>query len=153
VPIDSVVADFVAGAAEALTPSNDADHWDVVEGQGSIFHPAYAGVSLGLLHGTQPDAFVVCTAPARRHLQGFPEFPVAAIQEVIDLTVSLGSLTNPSIQCVGVSLNPTGLDSRENRAFRADIGRTLRLPVFDPLAEGADVVADRLLALCPAADR
>jgi uncharacterized NAD-dependent epimerase/dehydratase family protein len=65
VAIDAVVADFIAGAAEWLTPANDPDHWDVVEGQGSLFHPSFAGVTLGLLHGAQPDAFVVCHEPTR----------------------------------------------------------------------------------------
>ena len=65
VAIDAVIADFIAGAAEWLTPANDADHWDVVEGQGSLFHPSFAGVTLGLLHGSQPDAFIVCHEPTR----------------------------------------------------------------------------------------
>ena len=70
IPMDAVVADFAAGAAEMLSPATAPDHWDVIEGQGSILHPAYAGVSLALLHGSQPDVFVVCHDPTRDRLLG-----------------------------------------------------------------------------------
>lgn len=56
VPLDAVVADFMAGAIESLTPDNEVDHWDLIEGQGSIFHPSYSGVTMALIHGGQPDA-------------------------------------------------------------------------------------------------
>ena len=71
VSIDAVVADFISGAAEWLSPANEPDHWDVIEGQGSLFHPSYASVSMGLLHGSQPDAFVVCHEAERTHTYGF----------------------------------------------------------------------------------
>src|SRR5215831_19098351 len=73
-PMDAVVADFEAGAAEILSPDALPGHWDVIEGQGSLFHPAYAAVSLGLLHGSQPDVFVVCHDPGRECLVGHPEY-------------------------------------------------------------------------------
>ena len=74
--MDAVVSDFAAGAAEMLSPAAADDHWDVIEGQGSILHPAYAGVSLALLHGSQPDVFVVCDDPTRKRLLGDEEFAV-----------------------------------------------------------------------------
>lgn len=72
VSIDAVVADFISGAVEWLCPAADPDHWDLVEGQGSLFHPSFAGVSLGLLHGAQPDFLVLCHEPTRTHMRGLP---------------------------------------------------------------------------------
>ncbi|CAM5481004.1 DUF1611 domain-containing protein [Rhodanobacter lindaniclasticus] len=143
VPIDAVVADFVAGAAEWLSPAASAEHWDVIEGQGSLFHPAYAGVSLGLLHGSQPDVFVVCHEPGRTQALGFAGFTLPAIEEVIELTMRLGRRTNPAIRCAGVSLNTARLDAEAADTLLAREGRRLGLPVADPMRGGA--AFDRLL--------
>src|SRR5690606_36203810 len=110
-PMDAVVSDFEAGAAEMLSPDAAPDHWDLIEGQGSLFNRAYAAVSLGLLHGSQPDVFVVCHDPARKVILGMENFALPAIEEVIDLTVRLGSRTNPAIRYAGVSLNTASLDA------------------------------------------
>ena len=107
--MDAVVADFAAGAAEMLSPAAAEDHWDVIEGQGSLLHPAYAGVSLSLLHGSQPDVFVVCHDPTRARMLGDEEFAVPSVEEIIDVTVRLGSRTNPAIRWGGVSLNTSAL--------------------------------------------
>ena len=95
IPIDAVVADFVAGAAEMLSPAAAPSHVDVIEGQGSLFHPSYAAVSLGLLHGSQPDAFIVCHEPGRTAMLGHPTFELPTLEAVIAQTVALGRLTNP----------------------------------------------------------
>ena len=74
VPLDAVVADFMAGAVETLTPNNDEDHWDLIEGQGSLFHPSYSGVTMALIHGGQPDYLVLCHEPTREHMRGLPHY-------------------------------------------------------------------------------
>ncbi len=146
IALDAVVADFAAGAAELLSPAAAPDHLDVIEGQGSIFHPAYAAVSLALLHGSQPDLFVVCHQPGRTQVLGSPGFMVPPIEAVIEQTIALGRLTNPAIRCAGISLNTAGMD---DAAAEAEIARTaerLNLPVADPVRGGA--AFERLLAAC-----
>lgn len=145
-PIDAVVADFVAGAAELVSPAAAPDHWDVIEGQGSLFHPSYAGVSLGLLHGSQPDCFVVCHDPARRHVLGHPGFALPSIEAVIGQTIALGRVTNPAIACAGVSLNTVDLTAAAAAEVIAEMTARLALPAADPLRGGASF--DRLVDAC-----
>ncbi|MBI4724475.1 MAG: DUF1611 domain-containing protein, partial [Rhodomicrobium sp.] len=114
--IDAVVADFISGAAEWISPAADPHHWDLIEGQGSMFHPSFAGVSLGLLHGSQPDAFVVCHEPTRQTMRGVSH-PLPSIQNVIDLTVRCGALTNPGIRPVGIAINTLALDEQAARGY------------------------------------
>jgi uncharacterized NAD-dependent epimerase/dehydratase family protein len=137
VPMDAVVADFAAGAAEMLSPDNAPDHWDVIEGQGSLFHPAYAGVSLALLHGSQPDVIVLCHDPSRTSVLGFPDYRLPELQEAIDLALRLGARTNPSIRCGGVSLNTSQLAEAEARRLIDEHSAALGLPVADPIRGGA----------------
>lgn len=148
IPMDAVVSDFEAGAAELLSPDAPADHWDVIEGQGSIFHPAYAAVSLGLLHGSQPDVFVVCHDPSRANVLGLTGFKLPSVEEVIDLTIRLGERTNPAIRCGGISFNSSKLDAAEAEALMAREGERLALPVADPMRGGAafDALVDSCLA-------
>src|SRR6478735_844755 len=143
IPIDAVVSDFIAGAAEMLSPGAADDHLDVIEGQGSLFHPAYAAVSLGLLHGSQPDMFIVCHEPGRTHVLGYPDFTLPSIEEVISQTTTLGKLTNPAIRCVGVSLNTSSLTFDEAARLVAAESDRLGLPVCDPIRGGP--AFDRLL--------
>lgn len=145
-PLDAVVADFVAGAAEMLSPAAAPDHLDVIEGQGSLFHPAYAGVSLGLLHGSQPDLFVVCHEPGRAHMLGYPGNPLPSIEAVIAQTVVLGRVTNPDIRCAGVALNTARLNAEAARAAIDSMAQRLGLPVADPMRGGAPF--ERLLDAC-----
>jgi uncharacterized NAD-dependent epimerase/dehydratase family protein len=145
-PMDAVVSDFEAGAAEMLSPDAAADHWDVIEGQGSLFHPAYAAVSLGLLHGSQPDVFVVCHQPGRDRVLGYPDYPTPGIAETIDMTVQLGRRTNPAIRCAGVCLNTSQLDAARAHDLIARESHQLGLPVADPLRPGREF--ERLVDSC-----
>jgi uncharacterized NAD-dependent epimerase/dehydratase family protein len=146
IPMDALVADFLAGAAEALSPDNDPAHWDVIEGQGSLLHPAYAAVTLGLLHGSQPDAIVLCHAPERVTIEEYPDYPIPPLPQVIDEYLRAGRLTNRNIRCVGVSINSSTLDDDEWQHYRAQLERELQLPVCDPLRGGVDAIAEALLA-------
>jgi len=145
-PMDAVISDFEAGAAEALSPDAPPDHWDVIEGQGSLFHPAYAAVSLGLLHGSQPDVFVVCHLPGRERVLGYPDFATPGIPETIDLTLQLGRRTNPAIRCAGVCLNTSQLQLPEAHDLIARESHRLGLPVADPLRPGREF--ERLVDSC-----
>jgi len=146
IPMDAVVADFEAGAAEMLSPDAPPDHWDVIEGQGSLFHPAYSGVSLGLLHGSQPDVFVVCHEPGRTHILGHEEFELPSLAETIDMTLRLGRRTNPAIRCGGISLNTSMLDADSARTLLAQEGDRLGLAVADPMRGGDEF--ERLVDSC-----
>ena len=142
VSIDAVVADFISGAAEWISPDNDPDHWDVIEGQGSLFHPSFAGVTLGLLHGSQPDAFVVCHEPTRTKMRGV-EHPLPTIAQVIERVIENGSLTNPDIQCVGLTVNTAALKDAEAERYLAELSEEYGLPAADPMRAGvADVVGE-----------
>jgi uncharacterized NAD-dependent epimerase/dehydratase family protein len=146
IAVDALVADFVAGAAEALSPDNDPDHWDVIEGQGSLYHPAYAAVTLGLLHGSQPDAIVLCHDPRRTTIEEYPDYPIPPLDSVIDGYLRAGRLTNRAIRCVGISINSSELSAAEWHAYRASLERELTLPVCDPLRGGVTPLAEALRA-------
>jgi uncharacterized NAD-dependent epimerase/dehydratase family protein len=135
-PMDAVIADFEAGAAEALSPDAPDDHWDVIEGQGSLFHPAYAGVSLGLLHGSQPDVIVVCHQPGRRELLGHPGFLLPTVEETIALNLRLARRTNPAVRCGGVSLNTSQLSEAETEDALRVTAASVGLPAADPIRGG-----------------
>jgi uncharacterized NAD-dependent epimerase/dehydratase family protein len=141
IPMDAVVADFAAGAAEMLTPDASAQHWDVIEGQGSLFHPAYAGVSLALLHGSQPDVIVVCHRPGREQVLGNPSFSLPSIAETIELNLLLGRRTNPAIRCGGISLDTSRLDAGDANRLLAEQSARHGLPVADPMRGGAAFAA------------
>ena len=146
-PIDAVVSDFVSRAAELLSPDNEADHWDVIEGQGSLYHPGYAAVTLGLMHGSQPDGFVVCHEAGRKMIEAFPGFPLPTISELIDLTVTTGRLTNPDIRCVGISVNTSHLTAEQRSSYLAGVQEETGLPCVDPVALGVGPLVDHIVEI------
>jgi uncharacterized NAD-dependent epimerase/dehydratase family protein len=144
IPIDAAVADFVSGAAEVLSPDNDADHWDVIEGQGALHHPGYGAVSMGLLIGSQPDAFVVCTEAGREVISGWPDFPLPNIDEVIERTVAIGKRTNPNIRAIGISVNTSKLSRDEAVEYLASLETQHGLPATDPIRFGVAKLVDAM---------
>ena len=146
VAIDAVVSDFVAGAAESLSPAATDDHWDVIEGQGALFHPAYAGVTLGLLHGSQPDAIVLCHDPSRGTIEDHPHIQLPALDEAIRRYIEAGRLTNPSIRCVGVAINSSSLSESDWARYQDRTRTELQLPVCDPMRGGVEPIVEALIA-------
>jgi len=144
IPIDSVVSDFVSGAAEVLSPEASADHWDIIEGQGSLIHPGYAAVTLGLLHGSQPDEIVLCHDPRHKCIQDSPQVKIPPLPEVIELHLVMGRLTNPEIRCSGISLNTRSMTDKERDSALARVRDETSLIVFDPVATGAGELIDYL---------
>ncbi len=144
ISIDAVVADFISGAVEELSPENDPDHWDIIEGQGSLFHPSFAGVSLGLLHGAQADALVLCHEPTRRHMRGLPHQPLPDLQECMDLNLATAKLTNPAAEFVGLAVNTSGLSDEEGNAYLRKLEDDFNLPSTDPFRNGTASIVDKL---------
>jgi uncharacterized NAD-dependent epimerase/dehydratase family protein len=146
IPIDAVVADFVAGAAELLSPAASPDHWDVIEGQGSLFHPAYAGVSLGLLHGSQPDVIVLCHQVGRDHIMGLEKFATPSVTDAIAANLMFARLTNPKVRCGGIALNTAGLSEVAAKQTLADCRRQFGMPTADSIRGGSEL--DELVQSC-----
>jgi uncharacterized NAD-dependent epimerase/dehydratase family protein len=150
IAIDAVVADFISGAAEWLSPAAEPNHWQIVEGQGSLFHPSFAGVTLGLLHGAQPDALVICHEPTRTNMRGV-RHPLPAISQVIELAVQLGRLTNPAVRPVGIAINTQALGENEARACLEQTATEHGLPAADPIRTGVALIVDHVEQLFPRA--
>ncbi|MEP6018545.1 MAG: N-acetyltransferase DgcN [Paracoccaceae bacterium] len=147
VPLDAVIADFMAGAVEYLTPDNDADHWDHIEGQGSLFHVSFSGVTLALIHGGQPDALVLCHEPTRTHMRGLPQFALPSLEQLRDTALPLAHVANPDCQVAGVSVNTKALDDAEAKKVLEEIEDRMNLPATDPFRFGAGKLVDGLLAI------
>ena len=143
IAIDAVISDFISGAAEWLSPDSEPNSWQVIEGQGSLFHPSFSGVSLGLLHGSQPDAFVVCHEPTRTTMRGV-KTPLPSIDSVIDLTIKCGQLTNPAIKCIGIAVNTSELSESDARAILEKTATEHNLPAVDPIRFGCCEIVDQL---------
>ncbi|MHA1522877.1 MAG: N-acetyltransferase DgcN [Alphaproteobacteria bacterium] len=145
VPIDAVVADFISGAAEALSPAGSDDHWDVIEGQGSVFHPSFAAVTLGLLHGSQPDALVLCHEPTRTTMRGVGH-ALPTIAQTIETTTRLARLTNPQARCVGLAVNTAALDEKAAQELLTKLEAEYDLPACDPIRTGTGRIVERLIS-------
>lgn len=147
VPLDAVIADFMAGSVEWLTPDNEDDHWDIIEGQGSLYHVSYSGVTMALVHGGQPDALVICHEPTRTHMRGLPDYELPTIEQVRDTALALARVANPACQVVGVSINTQHMTEEEALAYMAEIEERMGLPTVDPFRQGAARLAEALAAV------
>jgi len=147
VPLDAVIADFMAGAVEWLTPDNDPDHWDMIEGQGSLFHISYSGVTMALVHGGQPDVLILCHEPTRPHMRGLPDYEMPSLEALRDLALTLARQSNAAAQVVGVSINTAAFGEDEALAYLAEIEKRMGLPAVDPFRQGAARLCDALEAI------
>jgi uncharacterized NAD-dependent epimerase/dehydratase family protein len=144
VPVDAVIADFISGAIETLSTARDDDGWDVIEGQGSLFHPSFAGVSTGLLHGAQAKALVMCHEPGREHMRGLPGRALPSLGECIAMNLQVARLTSPAVVMTGIALNTSALDEDAARALCVETGRAHALPCTDPHRFGVEALLDAL---------
>ena len=144
VPLDAVIADFMAGSIEWLTPDNDPDHWDLIEGQGSLFHASYSGVTLALIHGGRPDALVLCHEPTREHMRGLPDYTLPSLDALKDLAEIMGRIVNPACRTIGISVNTAAMGEEEALDYLANLERKFAMPAVDPFRQGADRLAEAL---------
>ncbi len=147
VPLDAVVADFMAGAVEYITPDNDDDHWDMIEGQGSLFHVSYSGVTMALIHGGQPDALILCHEPTRTHMRGLPDHGLPSLEQLRDLALPIARVANPACRVVGISVNTRALGEDEALDYLAGVEAAMGLPAVDPFRHGAGRLVDALEAV------
>ncbi|MDJ0824764.1 MAG: DUF1611 domain-containing protein [Rhodobacter sp.] len=147
VPLDAVVADFMAGSVEWLTPDNDDDHWDLIEGQGSLFHVSYSGVTMALVHGGQPDALILSHEPTRPHMRGLPGYDLPSLELLRDTALPLAQVANPACQVVGVSVNTAGMSEDAALSYLDGVEKRMGLPAVDPFRQGAERLADALAAV------
>jgi len=147
VPLDAVVADFMAGSVEWLTPDNDPDHWDRIEGQGSLFHVSFSGVTMALIHGGQPDALILSHEPTRQHMRGLPGYTLPTLEQLRDTALPLARVANPACQVVGVSVNTQHMNEAEARAYLDKIEDEMGLPATDPYRFGSAPLVEALAAI------
>jgi len=147
VPLDAVVADFMAGAVEQLTPDNDPDHWDLIEGQGSLFHVSYSGVTMALIHGGQPDALILSHEPTRTHMRGLPEYTPPSLETLREVVLPIARVANPACAVVGISVNTQHMSEDEALSYIGETEKRLGLPTADPFRQGAGRLVDALEAL------
>jgi uncharacterized NAD-dependent epimerase/dehydratase family protein len=149
IAVDAVVADFISGAIEQLAPARDDDGWDLIEGQGSLFHPSFAGVSTGLLHGAQPEAIVLCHDPQRHHMRGIPGRPLPGLKECLTENLRVAHVTCAHVRAVGVCLNTSAMDAAAALRLCRSTEDQLGLPCTDPIAFGVETLVDEILCRAP----
>ena len=147
VPLDAVIADFMAGSIEYLTPDNDPDHWDLIEGQGSLFHVSYSGVTMALIHGGQPDALILCHEPTREHMRGLPGYSLPSLETLRDTALPIAHIANPGCVVAGVSINTQHMSEEDAKAYLARVEADMGLPATDPYRFGSAKLVDALAAI------
>jgi D-glutamate N-acetyltransferase len=145
ISVDAVVADFIAGAAEQLVLEGVRRGGEVlfVEGQGSLLHPAYSGVTLGLIHGSAPHAYVLCHKADERFVDGDERYVIPPLSELVDLHERMSLLARPA-RVLAIALNTRDLDEDAAQGAIAEAERETGLPATDPVRFGAGPLVDAL---------
>lgn len=148
IAVDAVVADFLAGAAERLVVEGAQRGGKLlfVEGQGSLVHPAYSGVTLGLMHGSAPHAYVLCHVAGANVVEGYPHHPIPPLSELIELH-ERSSLPLRPAKVAAIALNTRDLDENQARAAANAVAEETGLPADDPVRFGAGTVLDAVLTV------
>ncbi|MCA9209424.1 MAG: DUF1611 domain-containing protein [Planctomycetales bacterium] len=136
-PLDCIVADFVSGAAERMILEHQHRQVLVIEGQGSLVHPSYSGVTLSLLHGCLPHALILCYEVGRTSVTGIPHQPIPSLSVIRQLNETMASLVH-RCPVIGVSMNSRLVTASEAAAERERVERELELPVCDVVRDGPD---------------
>jgi len=144
VPLDAVIADFMAGSIEYLTPDNDEDHWDIIEGQGSLYHPSYSGVTMALVHGGQPDALILCHEPTRSHMRGLPGYSLPTLKELNDTAIKLAKVVNKNVKVIGISVNTSNMENEKALEYLKQVEEEMKLPTVDPVLTGTSRLVEEL---------
>jgi uncharacterized NAD-dependent epimerase/dehydratase family protein len=146
IAVDAVVSDFLAGAAEWLVVEGARRGGELlfVEGQGSLVHPAYSGVTLGLIHGSAPHAYVLCHRAGATEVEGYPGYPLPSLPELIELHERVSLSLRPA-RVVAIALNTGELDENEARSAVAAARAESGLPTDDPVRFGAGRLLDSVL--------
>ena len=145
-PIDCVVADFINGAAERLVLENQHHDILLIEGQGSLVHPSYSAVTLGLLHGSLPDGLILCYEAGRETVAGLPHVQLPPLGSIRKVYESMASIMHPA-KVIGVAINSRRLSDSEAAAERERVERALQLPTCDVLRDGPDRLVQAVLGL------
>jgi uncharacterized NAD-dependent epimerase/dehydratase family protein len=151
-PIDCMVADFVSGVAEQLVMDHQDHDVLIVEGQGSLVHPSYSGVTLGLLHGCRPHGMILCYEVGRKTALGLDHVPLLPLSQVIQLYETMAGIFQPS-RVVGIAMNSRSLSEQAARQERTRVEDEFGLPVCDVIREGPGELVEAVLQLKQERDR
>jgi len=147
-PIDCVVADFISGAVEKLVLANQHHNVLLIEGQGSLAHPRYSAVTLGLLHGCMPHGMIMCYEVGRKNVNGMEHVALTSLAKLVEVYETMANLMGPS-RVIGVAMNSRNVSESEAEIEREKIRRELGLPVCDVLRHGSDDLAQAIQAMLP----
>lgn len=145
-PIDRVISDFVSGAAEKLVLANQHHDVIVIEGQGTLFHPRYSCVTLGLLHGTMPDGLILCYEMGRKAIYGMEQYPLSPLGTIKEFYEAAANIMHPC-WVIGLAINGAKFSDAEVAAERSRVRKELGLPACDVLRHGPQELVDAVLKL------